>query len=369
MRHTTTVLLTAALASAHLLMTSCNGGAPETGQQARPDEHMFPVEVARPKLQEVEHTLDAVGSFQAEENVSISAEVAGTVKTIHVDEGAPVARGDVLLEIDDEKARLEVARTEALLREARARLQNAHTTLKRKTTLFQDKVIGEHDYDDARTQVALNTAMVDELQARLETARTSLRDTLVRAPIDGIVSSRLVSPGEYVKVGADLYTMVDTDPLKLVFSLPEKHAGEIAPGQRVSLTTRAHAGKAFTGTIYYISPTVDQNTRTIEVKARVPNKKRLLKPGFYSSVTVFLGRRTSLVLPESAVVVREGTILVMAVQDGRIVYKQVATGMRFNGSVEILHGVSPEDNIVVSGRSEITEGTPVRIAGRDGSGA
>lgn len=368
MRHTTPALGTAAFFTVLLLMTACNGNAPDTVLQARPDEHMFPVEVARPELQEVEHTLDAVGEFQAEEDVSISTEVAGTIKTIHVDEGFPVARGEVLLEIDDEKARLEVDRTEALLREARARLQHALTTLKRQTTLFKDKVIGEHDYDDARTQVALNTAMVDELQARLETVRRSLRDTLVRAPIDGIVSSRLVAPGEYVKVGADLYTIVDTDPLKLVFSLPEKHAGAVAPGQRISVRTRAHAGKVFNGTIYYISPTVEQNTRTIEVKARVPNGKNLLKPGFYGCVTVFLATRTSLVLPESAVVVREGTILVMAVQDGRIVYKQVATGMRFNGMVEILSGVTLEDNIVVSGRSEITRGTPVSISSRGGSG-
>ncbi len=337
----------------------CNGQPEMQTDQAA--EKSFPVEVTLPVLQDVAHTLEAVGSFLPEEEVTVGAEVAGTIKELHTDEGTLVTRGQPLLSIDDEKVRLEVQETEAMLREARARLKNAENTLNRMTKLFRDKVIGRHDFDDAETEVSLNKAMVEELQARLNRAKKSLRDARVRAPIDGTISERLVSPGEYVKVGAQLMRIVDADPLKLVFSLPEQHVGEARKGQKVSITTRAYPGKSFEGSVYFINPKIDQDTRTIEIKAWVDNSDHQLKPGFYVNVTVYLGSKKSLVLPESAVVVREGIIMCMAVENDRIVYKKVVPGVRFNGMVEVLDGITSTDRIVVYGRSEISEGTLVTV--------
>jgi len=171
----------------------------------------------------------------------------------------------------------------------------------------------------------------------------------------------MVSAGEYVKVGADLVKIVDSNPLKLTFTLPEKSAGEIEIGQRVRITTRVYRDETFEGEIYFINPKVDPDTRTIEVKAWVDNSEYKLRPGYFVDVRVLLGKRNSLVLPESAVIVREGKVVVMVVMDGSVKYKRVTPGVRYDGKVEILNGISPEDDIVVSGRSEITEGTRVAI--------
>lgn len=333
----------------------------ETVPGAVEQAKIFPVEVARGVFEDVEHTLEAVGSFFPEDEVTVGCEVDGIIKKLFVDEGSPVTKGDLLLEIDDEKLRLEVEESEAMLREGRARFEHSQATLKRMTSLFEQGVIGQQELDDARNQEIMNQAAVENTQAKLSQFKKELGDTRVLAPMDGVVSERLVSAGEYVKIGASLVKIVNANPLKLAFTLPEKNAGEIRTGQKVQVTTRVYTGEMFEGEIYFINPKVDPQTRTIEVKARVDNNEYKLRPGYFVNVKVLMGRRKSLVLPESAVLVREGSVVVMAVVEGAISYKRVTPGVRFSGKVEIVEGITPEDSIVVSGRSEIAEGTKVTI--------
>jgi membrane fusion protein (multidrug efflux system) len=321
----------------------------------------FPVDVTRGVFEDVEHVLEAVGSFLPEDEVTVGAEEKGVIKKLWVDEGSLVKKGDLLLEIDDETLRLEVEESQASLKEALSRLKHSQSRLKRMTELFEQGVIGQQEFDDAQNQSSLNQAVVENIRARLSRFKKSLNDTRVNAPMDGIVSERMVSTGEYVKVGADLVKIVDSNPLKLTFTLPEKRAGEIKEGQKVLVTTRVYRDQTFEGEIYFINPKLDPDTRTIEVKAWVDNSAYKLKPGYFVTVNVLLGKQRSLTLPESAVLVREGTIVVMTVVNNVITYKKVTPGVRFEGKVEILDGITPEDDIVVSGRSEITEGTKVTI--------
>jgi len=330
---------------------------PGTAEQAK----NFPVEVTKPAFEEVERTLDAVGSFFPEDEVTVGSEVDGIIKRLLVDEGSTVKQGDLLLEIDDEKLRLEVEESEAMLREGRARLEHSQATFKRMNSLFDQGVIGQQELDDARNQELMNRAGLENTQAKLSRFKKELGDTRVLAPMDGVVSERMVSAGEYVKIGASLFKIVDANPLKLAFTLPEKNTGEIRTGQKVRVTTRVYAGQMFDGEVYFINPKVEAETRTIEVKAWVDNSDFKLRPGYFVDVKVLLGKQKSLVLPESAVLVREGSIVVMAVVDGVISYKRVEPGVRFSGKVEIIQGITPEDSIVVSGRSEITEGTKVTV--------
>jgi membrane fusion protein (multidrug efflux system) len=321
----------------------------------------FAVQVTRGVFENVEPVLEAVGSFFPEDEVTVGAEEAGVIKRLHVDEGYQVKKGELLLEIDDEEFRMEVEESEAMLKEARTRLEHSQSTRKRMGRLFEEGVIGQQEFADASNQASLNQAVVENIRARMRRVKKSLRETKVVAPMDGVVSERMVSAGEYVKVGADLVKIVDSNPLKLTFTLPEKNTGDIKAGQKVKVTSRVYPNEKFEGEIYFINPKVDSDTRTIEVKAWVDNSDYRLRPGYFVNVRVLLGERRSLVLPESAVVVREGKIVVMAVVEGKIVFKKVTPGIRYNGKVEILDGISQEDDIVISGRSEIYEGTSVEI--------
>jgi membrane fusion protein (multidrug efflux system) len=339
----------------------CKNNNSQASANKQQDAKAFPVEVTRAAYEKVQHTLEAVGSFFPEDEVKVGAEVEGIIKKLVVDEGAIVKKGDLLLEIDDEKFRLEVEESEAMLTEAQRKLDNSRATLKRMTRLYKEGVIGEQNYDDTKTQTLLIEANVENIKARRNRFKKSLADTRVMAPIDGVVSTRTVSLGEYVKVGAELFKIVDSNPLKLAFTIPENNAGEIKIGQTVQVASRAFPDQTFQGKIYFINPKVDIETRTIEAKAWVENPAYTLKPGLYVNVKTLLEERTSLVLPESSVLVREGKTLIMSVENNTIRYKPVTAGARFDGKVEILEGITPEDMVVLSGRSEISEGTRVEI--------
>jgi membrane fusion protein (multidrug efflux system) len=343
---------------------SCASKEDSSSGESEKSKEIFPVETTRASHQDISHTLEAVGSFLPEEEVHLSAETAGRIKNLLIDEGSTVKKGELLLEIDSEKISLEVNESEAMLKEASARLANSITTLKRKNKLISNGVIGQNDLDDAKTQVSLNQAVKEKIKAKLNQAKKSLKDTRIIAPIEGVISERLVSIGEYVKIGADLVKIVDLNPLKLSFTLPEKHAGEIKIDQNVEITASPYPGETFEGKIYFISPKIDTETRTIKIKALVDNSDFRLKPGFFINARILLEKRKSLVLPESAVLVREGKILVMAVEKDIIKYKYVITGIRFNGSVEILKGITEKDIVVAYGRNEITEGTRVTSTSR-----
>ena len=344
-----------------ILNSGCKNNSSQASANKQQDAKAFPVEVTQASYENVQHTLEAVGSFFPEDEVKVSAEVEGIIKKLSVDEGAIVKKGDLLLEIDDEKFLLEVEESDAMLTEALRKLDNSRATLNRMTSLYKEGVIGEQNYDDTKTQTLLIEANVENIKARLNRFKKSLKDTRVMAPIDGVVSARTVSVGEYVKVGAELFKIVDSNPLKLAFTIPENNAGEIKIGQKVQVQSRAFPDQIFEGTIYFINPKVDIETRTVEAKAWVDNPEYVLKPGFSVNVKTLLEERKSLVLPESSVLVREGKTLVMSVVNDSIQYKQVTSGVRFDGKVEIIDGITPEDKVVLSGRSEITEGTRVEI--------
>lgn len=322
----------------------------------------FPVEVTQVFFEKVEHYLEAIGSFLPEDEVTISTEVEGIVKRRYIDEGDHVKKGAILIKIDDEKFRTQVEEAEAILREAEATLKNAELSLKRMDQLLEEKVIDQQKYDDTITQFHMSRAVVEKVKARLRRDKKSLRDTVIVSPLDGVVSERMVTEGEYVKVGANLLKIVDIDPLKLSFTLPEKFSGQLRIGQTVAVETKAFPEEVFTGSVYFISPQVNLNTRTIEVKAKVKNEDYRLKPGFFVDVKLFIDvNHNAMVLPEGAVVMRGGKYVVLGVQGEKIVIKSVRPGKRFNGKVEILDGIDRDDLVVVSGLSELTEGSRVKV--------
>jgi len=335
------------------------GSTGENAEQAK----IFPVEVTKVAFERVEHYLEAVGSFLPEDEVTISTEVEGIIKKRFVDEGDQVKRGDVLIKIDDEKFRLQVEETEASLREAEATLKNAKGSLSRMEQLLSEKVVDQQRYDDTFTKFHLGKAMVENVRAKLKRYQRSLNDTEIVAPLDGVVSERMGSEGEYVKVGAELLKVVEINPLKLTFTLPEKFSGQVRMGQTVAVKAKAFPGEVFTGSVYFISPTVNLATRTLEVKAKVENKDYRLKPGFFVDVKLLTDvNEQAMVLPEGAVVMREEQFVVLTVQGEKIQFKSVIPGKRFERKVEILEGVGRDDIMVVSGLSELTEGSKVSIA-------
>jgi membrane fusion protein (multidrug efflux system) len=343
------------------------GSPPAAQATVLPEREERKVECVEVSPQPLTYTLSAVGSLNTPENVTISSKKAGIIQKIFAKEGDRVSKGQTLVQLDDVNARLEVERSEAKLREAEAYLETNRTTLLRYQKLLDSKVISQQGYDDANLKVKLDEARVALAKAELTLARQSLSDHRIVSPIEGLVSLKIASLGEHVNVAPkdEILKIVQMSPLELEFDIPENWAGKVQGGSRIQFTVKAYSQEKFTGVVQFISPTADPATRNVKMKAVVQNADYRLKPGFFAEVTIQTGNNpNALVVPESALFSQEGRFFAFITEDGVARRKEVETGLRFDGKVEIVKGIQKGAWVVTAGHEQLSEGTPVKISKR-----
>jgi len=185
---------------------------------------------------------------------------------------------------------------------------------------------------------------------------------VIRAPFDGTVGLRLVSPGAYVKTGDDIANLESLGSMKLDFRVPETYLARLASGQTLAVRVDAWPDQSFEGAIYAIEPGVDEETRTVLLRARLPNKGNKLRPGLFARVSLVLERRdNALVVPEQAIVPVGQQTFVYRVADGKALMIPVTLGLRRPGQVEILEGVNAGDMVVTDGQLKIRDGAAVTV--------
>lgn len=317
--------------------------------QGPPGGEMPPttVEAAKPRVESISETLAAVGTLRADEAVTIRPELAGRVEAVLFDEGQKVAKGAPLFRLDPSLVQSEVA-------EAEANAANSGRELKRAQDLSGRKLIAPADVDSRRAQ-----AKVDE--AKLASSRTRLNKTQIRAPFAGTAGLRKVSPGEYVNIGDALVDFVALDTLKLDFSLPEVYLGRFQPGQKISISVDAQGARRFDGEVYAIAPQVDLATRSVTLRARVPNADGGLFPGQFARVALEVGsRENALLVPEQALWPQGSKQQVYIIRDGKAELVEVKTGLRKPGLVEIVSGITANDEVISAGQMKIGPGAKVQ---------
>jgi len=189
-----------------------------------------------------------------------------------------------------------------------------------------------------------------------------LDKTVIRAPFAGTVGLRLVSPGAYVKPGDDIANLENIGSMKLDFRVPETYLARLGVGQTLTVRVDAYPDQGFEGTIYAIDPALDPETRTVLLRARLPNKGNKLRPGLFARVSLILERReNALVAPEQAIVPLGQKIFVYRVVDGKAVMTPVRLGLRRPGQVEILEGRNDGDQVVTDGQLKIRDGAAVTV--------
>lgn len=319
--------------------------APKKGAEARP----VAVEVSTVTVDTVVEELQAVGSLQPNEAVSIAPEIAGRIERIAFREGETVKAGEVLVQLDAAILKAELAKARSDLALAKANLERAVTLAGQGmgTLRARDEAQGAH-------QAA---------QANLELAEARLAKATLRAPLSGRVGLRAVSPGAYVAPGQRIVDLTSTHPLKLDFRVPELALTHLRPGLPVRITLDALAGRAFEGEITAIDPVVEVAGRSLQVRARVPNPKGELAPGLFARVQVVVARReNALLVPESAVFAREAKPHVYRVEGERARRVPVELGQRRPGFVEVRAGLAPGAVVVTAGQQQLREGARATIA-------
>lgn len=347
----------AALVVAAAGLTACGGdGADEAGGPSS-----TPVETSVARLDTLAVNVEAVGSLEARARVELRPESSGRITAILVEEGEEVREGEVLLRQDQNKLEAEVQAARAAVSRAEAEFQNFRRQVERNDSLLAHGAISQQAYDDLQTRFSSAEAGLEEARAALALRRERLEDATVRAPFAGRVGARQVDQGQYVSTGDPLFVIVDDDPLEIRFSVPERYLGQLRNGIPVEVAVQNLPERRFQGRVDFISPYVEPSSRTVALKALIPNPASELRAGQFANVLVELEQRSAVVVPEAAVIPRQEGSSVFVVEGGRAARRQVETGLRREGLVELRSGVSAGDTVIVAGYQRLSEGSPVRV--------
>jgi len=310
----------------------------------------LPVRAEAVKVAKVSDDVSAVGSLMAEESVIIRPEIDGRIVGLHFQEGQAASAGTRLVTIDSTEYEAQAAAV-------RADLKTEEQRLVRTKELHQQNFISKDALD-------VQVGAVDRLKARLAEAESRVAKTVIRAPFSGIVGLRQISPGAYVKAGTDIVRIENVSSIKVDFRIPENYLSKIRPNQEILVRLDAYPGEEFRGRVYAVEPVVEERTRTIAMRARIPNKGFKLKPGMFVRVAVTMENRpNAIVIPEQAIWPQGKDSFVFRVVDGKAALTKVEIGNRQPGSVEILKGLGANDMVVTDGQIKLRDGAPVVVMG------
>jgi len=348
----------------------------------------------------VPRTVGVTGTLAADDQIVLSLKVAGRISEIGIDLGSRVRRGQVVARLDptDFRLRVEQARAAlqqarvrlglapdgtddridpertALVRQARAVLDEARLTRERFAKLFQQELIARAQvdaaeaalqvadgrYQDATEEVRNRQAILVQRRTELELTRQALADTELHAPAEGMIRERRASVGEFLAAGAPVATLVKTHPLRLQLAVPERAAVGVRVGQDVRVSVDGDAG-VHGGRVVRLSPSIQEQNRTLTVEAEVPNTTGALRPGSFARAEIVIAAdQPAVFVPASSIVVFAGIEKVLTVRDGKSEERRVVTGRREPDRVEIVEGLKAGEPVVAQ-PGNLTGGQPVVI--------
>jgi RND family efflux transporter MFP subunit len=358
------------------------------------------VETAPLRRMNIERRVDLSGTLVSLDQARVSSEVAGIIREVPVQLGTEVKVGDALVRLEPRELFLALERAESALRQVEAQLgidraqdkqpppddqiasvrqamanrDEARSTFDRAQQLSARGLLPKSDRDTADTHLKVSEAnyqaavdnvrslkaSLQDRRASYELAQKKLNDAVVRAPVAGAVSERLVQPGEFIRENTLVATIVQMTPLKLKTAIQEKNAGIIKVGQSVDFVVEAFGAKTFHGKVAYVSPAVDQATRTFPVEVIVDNADRTLKPGFFAKGTVLTHIDAEvLAASDDAVSTLAGVSTVFVIENGKARQQVVTLGAHKDNAIEIVDGLKGSELVATSNVNQLATGTTV----------
>jgi membrane fusion protein, multidrug efflux system len=307
------------------------------------------VEAIKVSMARLPQALTAVGSLRSDETVIVRPEIAGRIAQILFREGERVAKGAVLVKLDDSVQRAD-------LDKARANLVLSKSKFERAEDLRKQGFISSQARDEAENNLKVAQADAELMQARLS-------KLALHAPFAGTIGLRLVSVGDYVKEGQDIVNLESIDPLKVDFRVPEAALSQVRDGQTLQVTLDAIPDRAYDGRVYAINPLIDANGRAVVIRAQVANRDGKLRPGMFARVRLFTSEaKDSAMVPEESLFPVGDDKYVYKVVEGKALRQKVEIGQRRDGRVEIVSGLGAADVVVTAGHLKIRDGVAVTIA-------
>jgi RND family efflux transporter MFP subunit len=348
----------------------------------------------------IQRQVDLAGTLVSPDQAKVSSEVAGIVRQVLVEIGQEVQTNQVLVKLDPRELELALQRAESALHQTEAQLgidgvqvkepppderistvrtaianrDDARAQLARARRLMSQRLLPQADLETAETRVrvteaayqaALETvqslkASLQDRRAAYELAQKKLNDAVIRAPVAGQISERLVQPGEFIRENIQVVTIVTMNPLKLKTAVQERYAGLIQPGLTVRFRVESYPDEMFEGRVVNISPAVDQSTRTFLVEVMVDNRSRRLKPGFFTKGVILVRRDENvLAVPEEAVSTLAGVSNVYVVNNNTVRQQIITLGSREGRLLEVTSGIKGDELLAMSNLSQLANGVAV----------
>lgn len=335
-------------AIAWILQNNKKKNAEQTSIVAAGNSGAVAVKVEQASEQPVDLDFSSNGTFEANQDLTLSAEFSGRITRFTVNEGDHVKKGQIVARIDDEILNIET-------QNAQAALENSKRDLERYESSFKTGGVTQQQVDQQRLAVK-------NAQARLQTARRKTNDADVKAPISGTINKRFIENGSYVSPGTQLFEIVDVSTLKLKVTANEAQVVNLRKGSEVKITTNVFPDKNFTGHINFIAAKADASLN-FPVEIIVSNNAgNELRAGMYgTAVFAMPDQKPAIILSRSAFVGSVSSNKVFVLNNDQAEERKVVSGRILGDKVEILKGISPGDQVIVSGQVNLVEGTKVQV--------
>ncbi|OKS88518.1 efflux RND transporter periplasmic adaptor subunit [Mucilaginibacter polytrichastri] len=315
------------------------GGKKKTGP--------VPVTVMIVKDTAVTNNIDLTGTIDPNEKVNLVSQTAGNITGIYFQEGSHVSKGQVLVKVYN-------ADLVAGLKQSQYQLTLAQQNEYRNKILLQKEAVSQQEYDTS-------LSAYNSLKAQGDVIKAQIAKTEIRAPFSGVIGLRNVSPGGYLSPLTSIAVLVNTDPMKVTFSVPERYQQLIKTGSKIRFSV-ASSRETFTATVYAIEPSIDQTSRTITVRAKAANPKNLITAGGFAKINLTLDQiPKTIMVPTECVIPDLKASKVYIAHNGTAVAKSVKTDLRTDTKIEVTDGLNAGDSLIVSGLIQMRPKVPLKI--------
>lgn len=326
-----------------LVLTACSSGSKKSDKAATvPQDSARLVEVATITTDTISDEEMYTTVLQARTVNHISSQTGGRLSQLSVKIGDRVSRGQVLAQLDASS-----------LNQARVRLEDSKTSYGRVDELYRVGGISKASWEAAKSAMDLAQQVYNNVA----------ENTLLRSPISGVVTKKNYDVGDMTSPSQPIVVVEELSPVKAILNVSESYFSRLSKGMQVSVSVDALEGKSFTGRIANVYPTIDPTTHTVGVEVEVPNAQLELRPGMYARVSLRLGDRETLLVPEQAVVRQAGSgeRNVFVISEGKAAYRAVTLGKLYGSRYEVLSGLAVGDQVITTSATTLVSGTSVKV--------
>jgi membrane fusion protein (multidrug efflux system) len=330
-----------------LFLSACGTGAASvSSEQELLAATPLPVEVATPSVADIFATYESTAKIAADAEAPVIARAEGQIVEIVVEEGDLVSAGQLLARLDGDRSRLQMI-------QAKINLEKATREHERQTSLRERGLVSAASLETLQYEVA-------SLQATYDLRRLNYEYTMIKAPIAGVVASRDVKSGAHVKMNDAVFSIANTERLVAHLKIPQTELSKFSAGHRASVRVDYMPDVTFDAQIARISPTIDPRTGTFRATVYIDNANRDLAPGMFGRFSVAYEKHSAaLLVPKDAIVSEDNEKVVYVVENGAALRRPVTTGIESSDMIEILEGLTPDEQVIISGQTGLRDGSKV----------